>query len=34
MVGGNVYEDGFEGLAVPEKELYIRWLEITGKKFR
>lgn len=30
MVGGNAYEDGFEGTYVPEEELYIRWMEVTA----
>ena len=30
MVGGNVYDSGFEETYLPDKELYIRWLEVTA----
>ena len=30
MVGGNVYDSGFIGTYVPDKELFIRWLEISA----
>ena len=29
MVGGNVYDSGFNGSYVPDKELFIRWLQIS-----
>ena len=30
MVGGNVYDSGFNGTYVPDKELFIRWLEVSA----
>ena len=30
MVGGNVYDSGFNGTYVPDKELFIRWLELSA----
>ena len=30
MVGGNVYDSGFNNSYVPDKELFIRWLEISA----
>ncbi|CAK8688185.1 myogenesis-regulating glycosidase-like [Clavelina lepadiformis] len=30
MIGGNAYEAGFHGTPLPERELFIRWLEITA----
>ena len=30
MVGGNVYDSGFNGTYVPDSELFIRWLEVSA----
>ena len=30
MIGGNVYEGGFRETYLPDKELFIRWLQITA----
>ncbi|XP_077993185.1 myogenesis-regulating glycosidase-like [Glandiceps talaboti] len=30
MIGGNAYNEGFHGDYRPEKELFIRWLEVTA----
>ncbi|XP_071509210.1 myogenesis-regulating glycosidase-like [Diadema antillarum] len=30
MIGGNVYEGGFRNTYLPDKELFIRWLQITA----
>lgn len=30
MVGGNVYDSGFNGTYVPDQELFIRWLEVSA----
>ncbi|XP_033633868.1 myogenesis-regulating glycosidase-like [Asterias rubens] len=30
MIGGNSYESGFHGNTLPDRELFIRWLEITA----
>ena len=30
MVGGNVYDSGFNGTYVPDKQLFIRWLEVSA----
>ena len=30
MIGGNVYEGGFHDQDKPDRELYIRWLELTA----
>merc|ERR1712136_31403 len=29
MIGGNAYEGGFFNTTLPDRELYIRWLEVT-----